>query len=525
MPETSDILEVEWQFDAPSTSRAIDWLLVANVPGYAVVPAGQKTHLDTYYDTADWRLSRGKFTCRVRQKKDGAELTLKGMAGALDGMRSRRELTERLESHSLGAILEAPGPCGTAIRLIVGRRHPEPLFTLEQQRRTFDLSDSEGLLGEISVDDTWVTEGRAHLARVEVEVDAAAVERARRFVELFVVTAGLLPGTLSKFEFGLNAAGLRVAPTETTLGPATVNDAMTAAVVGFAIMRKHFAVFLANEPGTRLGEDIEALHDMRVAARRLRAAMSAFRPFLGPRVERFREQLGWVAAALGEVRDLDVQLERMAEWRAEAAPGQELALDAVGALLNARRQVARTRMLAALNSRRYDILVERFASLLRRGSPRSWTIGREPILQVAPDLLEKRYRRLRRLGDAITPASPPEAYHMLRIEAKKVRYALEFVGPIYGKPATDFAGRLTALQDLLGLHQDADVAVEMLRDMALVSGRKLGPETLLVMGGISERYRRHAGELRLGFPALYRKISGAEWKTLRKTVEGRRPKA
>ena len=62
MPETSDILEVEWQFDADSTSRPIDWLLIANVPGYTVVPAGQKTQVDTYYDTADWRLSRGKFT-------------------------------------------------------------------------------------------------------------------------------------------------------------------------------------------------------------------------------------------------------------------------------------------------------------------------------------------------------------------------------------------------------------------------------------------------------------------------------
>ncbi len=523
MPETSDILEVEWQFDAPSTSRAIDWLLVANVPGYAILPAGQKSQVDTYYDTADWRLSRGKFTCRVREKKDGAELTLKGMAGAQDGMRSRREQTERLESHSLAAIVEAPGPCGNAIRLIAGRRHLEALFTLEQQRRTFDLSDADGLLGEISVDDTWVREGRAHLARVEVEVDAGAVERARRFVDLFVVTAGLVPGTLSKFEFGLNAAELRVTPTETTLGPAAVSDGMTAAAAGFAIMRKHFAVFLANEPGTRLGEDIEGLHDMRVAARRLRAAMSAFRPFLGPRVERSREQLGWVAAALGEVRDLDVQLERMTEWRAAAVPGQEAALDAVEALLKARRQAARTRMLAVLNSRRYDILVERFASLLRRGSPRNAVIGREPILQIAPGLLEKRYRRLRRLGDAITPASPPEAYHSLRIEAKKVRYALEFVGPIYGKPATDFAGRLTALQDLLGLHQDADVAVEMLREMAIVSGRRLGPGTILAMGAISERYRRHASELRLGFPALYRNIGGKEWKTLSKTVRGRRP--
>jgi CHAD domain-containing protein len=262
---------------------------------------------------------------------------------------------------------------------------------------------------------------------------------------------------------------------------------------------------------------------MRVAARRLRAAMQAFRPWLPVRVERYRAELGWVAAALGMVRDLDVQIERLDEWRPAAGEAEGRALDAVQGILRERRERARRRLLAVLDQRRYDSLVARFTALLRRGPPRAFEPGRVAVLAVAPGLLEKRYARVRKGGDGIRRGSPPEEYHALRIEAKKLRYALEFVGPIYGKPATAFAARLVELQDLLGLHQDAEVAIETLHELAHTASRRLGTETVLTMGAIGERYRRHAAELRAGFPAVYGPIRGSEWKALRRALERRQP--
>jgi CHAD domain-containing protein len=252
--------------------------------------------------------------------------------------------------------------------------------------------------------------------------------------------------------------------------------------------------------------------------------MAAFRPFLSPGIQRIREELGWVAAALGEVRDLDVQLERMAEWREGFSPEEAHALDAIEALLQAKRNVARRRMLVVLNSRRYDRLVERFGTNLSRGPAKSFAPGRIPVLAVAPDLLEKRYRRVRKLGDPITPVSPATDYHVLRIDSKKLRYALEFVGPIYGKPAIEFSERVTALQDVLGRHQDAEIAIDMLRDMAATRGRRLGAATVLAMGAISERYRKHAAELRGQFPAVYKPLGGREWRRLRALIETKRPR-
>lgn len=523
-PATTDQIEVEWQFAAPDTDSVARWLMAAVVPGYTVTPGKTKVLNDTYFDTADWRINHGGFTCRVRDKGDSAELTLKSMAEAVGSMRSRREMTEGLEPG--GLPMAAPGACGETLRLLAGKHALKQIFSLETNRQTFELADGGGTLGEIALDETAIAVEESEpqrLWRVEVEIDAGAVDRSQRFVDLLVAATGLTPAGTSKFEAALAATGQVVSARASGLGPATVTADLTAGQAGFAVMRKHFAVFLANEAGTRIGEDIEALHDMRVATRRLRAAMSAFGPFLPPRTAGYRMQFGWIAAALGEVRDLDVQIERMAEWRADVSESQAASLDAVERLFVQRRHAARRRLLFALNSRRYDSLVERFAAFLKRGPARSFAPGQVALLSVAPDLVERRYKKVRQMGDRVKPISPPGSYHLLRIEAKKLRYALEFVGGVYGKQATDFSGRVTALQDVLGLHQDADVAMHMLQDMAANSGRRLGPATILAMGAIAERYRVHAQQLRKQFPPVYKPLAGDEWRRLQKLMESRRP--
>lgn len=524
MAEVADIIEVEWQFSAPDVQPVLQWLESAAVPGFTVAPGKTKQLDDTYYDTDDWRVHRAGFTCRTRQKSDGIELTLKSMASSVDAMRSRRELTEQLPDDIAGSPAAAEGQCGDILRLAAGRHPLRPIFNLRTDRRTFALADESGVIGEIAVDETTIPVDESapvHLSRVEVEVDALAVGRARRFVDVLVAASNLDPAGTSKFEAALHATGQAVVLPNSDLGPIAVTAQMSAGQVGYAIMRKQFHAMLANEAGTRLGDDIEALHDMRVATRRLRAAMSAFAPFLAPRIQPFRDQLGWIAAALGEVRDLDVQIERMDEWRAGFPVPQAQALDAVEALLVARRQVARRHMLAVLDSRRYESVVQRFAATLRRGVVHSFQPGHQSILAVAPDLVERRYRKVIKVGDAIRKSSPASDYHLLRKDAKKLRYALEFVGPIYGKQALDFSERVTALQDVLGLHQDADVAAQTLHDMAVANVRKLGVPSLLAMGAVADRYRRHAEELRGQFPSVYRPIAGDEWRKLQKHMDSR----
>ena len=522
----TDILEVEWQYAALDTRPVKRWLESQLPAGFTIEAAGTKELDDTYFDTPGWHMNRAGYTCRVRRKGAEAELTLKGMAAASEGMRSRRELNEPLESPD-SAPATAPGPCGAIIRAVAGRTGVQPVFRLQTRRELFHLSYENGRFGEVALDETSIPVGEdrpVRLSRVEVEVEPDAVARAKPFVKALVVENRLAEAGTSKFESALIATGQSVPSNAAEFGSTTVGPEQTAAEVAYAVMRKQFAALRANEPGTRLGEDIEALHDMRVASRRLRAAMAAFRPFLTPRMERFREQLGWVAAALGEVRDLDVQLERMEEWRASFDPGRAAALEAVEAVLETRRRAARKRMLAVLDSRRYERLCESFGNALRMGPPRSFVPGRAPVLAVAPDMVERRYKKVRKQGDQIRKDSAPDLYHQLRIDAKKLRYALEFVGNgIYGKPALEFSARVTAMQDVLGLHQDAYVAMDMLQEVADSSGRRLGPATLMAMGSISERYRTDAVDLRAKFPGVYKPLAGEEWKKLLKLMESRRP--
>lgn len=523
---TTDVLEIEWQYAALDTRPVVRWLSGPLPERYSVARVGVKELNDAYYDTAEFHINRAGYTCRVRRKGEHAELTLKGMAEAREGMRSRRELTEPLESVSVSPMT-APGACGALLRAVAGRRPLREIFSLQTKREVFDLSDESGVIAEIAVDETTIPVGEdrpVRLSRVEVEVQPAAVDRARPFVAALVAANRLTEAPTSKFESALIATGQTIPSSAGEYGPTAVTAEMTAGEIAFAVLRRQFAALRANEPGTRLGEDIEALHDMRVASRRLRAAMAAFRPFLTPRMLRFRDQLGWVAAALGEVRDLDVQIERMHEWRAHFPPERAAALSSVEELLDARRRSARKRMLAVLDSRRYEQLCSSFASALRFGSPKSFAAGRVPVLSIAPDMVERRYRRVRKQGDAISKESAPDAYHLLRIDAKKLRYALEFVGNgIYGKPALDFSARVTAMQDVLGLHQDAYVAMDLLQEIADTSGKKLGPQTLMAMGSITERYRLDAIELRAKFPGVYKPLAGEEWKRLLRLMEGRRP--
>jgi CHAD domain-containing protein len=179
-------------------------------------------------------------------------------------------------------------------------------------------------------------------------------------------------------------------------------------------------------------------------------------------------------------------------------------------------------MLKLLDSRRYEEFLEGFAGFLQRGPTRR--VGAQPpVLAAAPELIARRYRKARRLARAITEASPPEAYHALRIRLKRLRYAVEFLAPLYGRPARALIRRVVALQDLLGRHQDACTAVAHLRELALAPRRKLPPATLFVMGQIAGHTLREAEALRRRFPKAYRKLEGRPWRALHAAMEDKRP--
>ena len=361
------------------------------------------------------------------------------------------------------------------------------------------------------LDETEISgEAPTRLSRIEVEVasDAGLEE----FVDGLRDALELRPTETSKFRSGLSASGLKP-EAALDLGPTQVDASMSAGEVAFAVLRRHFAAMLANEPGVRLGEDPEDLHDMRVATRRLRATLKLYSDALPKRAERYERDLRYVANALGEVRDLDVHLERLV---GEASRDGGI-LQGVIAVLREHRVGARRNMLQTLDSDRYERFVSSFSGTLRRGRSPAPT---RPILEAAPELVRRRYRKVRKAADRLAGDSSPEEFHDLRKKGRRLRYALEPLQGIYGKPAKKMIKLLREIQDELGDHQDFVVAVELMEELG--SDGDLPPRTVFSMGSMAGRYTRDAAKMRedfLGSKPLRALRRGRPWKKLRKEMK------
>jgi CHAD domain-containing protein len=564
-----DIQEIEWQFDAGDPEVVEEWLEeYGSDSGFSVAPGSTRELTDTYLDTEDWRLYRAGYALRVRRKGSNktSELTMKSLASAGDGSGDkvrRREISERVSNGDAGFpdLSKSRGPVGERLRTLVGSREVRPLFEIRTHRRTFSLrlevqddsvegrtdevgsseeivQDTSGNIrrsgdgphvAEIALDATEIRldngEELARLSRVEVEVEEEAPAEVSGFVEEMRRSLDLEPTKTSKYEAGLYAAGL--SPDEDPdLGPDDIDASMSAGEVAFAILRSRFAAMLAHEPGTRLGEDPEELHDMRVATRRMRAALKLFSGALPEQASYYRHELKWVAGVLGDVRDLDVQIEHLEELSSEQEEDREAFGEVVGAL-EERRTEARERMLEALHSDRYERFVSSFAGMLRRGpegEEHEEGVANEPITAVAPDLVFRRYRKWRKTGKNLSEESPLEEYHEFRKEGKQLRYALEFLEDVYGEKTTDrLVKPLKELQDGLGRHQDLIVAAELLENVA-TDARRLSPRTAFAMGSLSERHLQEAVGLRMSLPRSkpYRAlVKGKKWEGFEKAMEKR----
>ncbi len=400
-------------------------------------------------------------------------------------------------------------------------------------------------VGEVVLDSSEIPFGddgeSTGLSRVEVEVreENASDSGVREFVKAMEGALGLRPAKISKYEAGIFATGL--SPSGATgLGSENINGSLSVGEMAFAVLRRQFAAMRAHEAGTRLGEDPEELHDMRVATRRMRAALRLFEDALPERARWLQEELRWIGGFLGEVRDLDVQIEQLEQWAAGAGEEGAEAFAEIIAAVKERREEARKRMLDTLNSGRYARFEGSFAEMLRRGPDHERDFGQvsandsgtdpadEPVLISAPSLLSRRYRKWSKAANRLSDSSHPEGYHDLRKKGKRLRYALEFFTDVYGEKATGaLINPLKSIQDSLGDHQDAIVASDRLHEVAAESP-KLPPQTAFMMGSLAQRNVQEAAGLRAGLAVTkaYRTLTkGKAWKDFAKLMDKERATA
>jgi CHAD domain-containing protein len=472
---------------------------------------------ETWYDTEDQRILRAGLCLSRKAEGHGAEAVLAPLASG----EVPEAVRAALEGQGPEAFRDCGGLLGERVRALAGSRPLSARLELQRRTESLLLSVPDGKLGvlrlietAIPVDDSGVP---LMLCRVEVESAGAAGDRLQTLLRALESGCGLRAVTRSLYEAALEATG-QASLDPVDLGPKAVETTWSVGELSYAVLRKHFGRWLKHEPGARLGEDIEELHDMRVAIRRMRAAFRLFRDHLTVRDQRLSDQLRWVAQATGDVRDLDVQLEQLQQWRGSLEEADRPALDVLEARLRLRHRQARRRMLRVLDSKRYASIVARVRTALARGPTRRSRAGRIPALVAGPDLVGDRFRRVVKLGRRLDGTSPPERFHRLRIRCKQLRYAIEFHSPLYGDDAQRMIRRMVRLQDLLGAHQDAEVAHERLRELVESEQDRLPPKTLFVVGRLAERYAMEAVRLRREFPDEFARVGRKDWKRLRQTM-------
>jgi CHAD domain-containing protein len=290
----------------------------------------------------------------------------------------------------------------------------------------------------------------------------------------------------------------------------------TLAIQGGDALAEAFAKLLArqawaiagNAPGVAADLDPEFVHDLRVATRRARAVLRLARRGGVTVDSRVGGELAWLAQASGPLRDLDVFLVWVNAALAAAATPPE-PRQAIVLAFGEQRSAALATAEEAVTSPRLASLL----ALLRRplGASAAGGTGAEATATAAPPLVGREVRRLARWRKRDPATLTDEEMHRVRIAAKRARYALEFFAPALPLEARRGVRRLVRLQDTLGAHHDAVVAVARIEALAQAVQRAgASLEILLALGGLRraalERQRAQHAEFVARAPRLWRRV-------------------
>lgn len=517
-----DRRELEWQLSAPDLPAVRRWLAENRTLDEFQIEARDPVDLhDTYLDTDDWRFHRAGFALRARASSAGAEATLKSLGSARSDAADRREVSEALSDSTVESVSATSGDVGKRVRAVTGDRPLRRLFEVRTARERFAIRSHGAEIGELALDDTLIGrvggEPQARVLRVEVEALTPATDSLRTFVDALRGGCGLQPATESKYRLGLEATGL--SPPALVDAESHIADAsMRIAELARAELRRRLDQWFTHEPGARLGDDPEQLHDLRVAGRHIDAALSLFEGHLPRGLRRIRPSIKRLLRILGATRDLDVQLAELDSIRADLPEAESAKLEPVRARVVAQRERARVRMLAALDAPDTQARLHVLWTAAHE-APGNEEHGTRPAATVvAPQLIRRRFKKLRRIADRLTRESSMDDYHRARRQTKKLRYAIECVAGLYGKRADDFLSVVRRLQNRLGEQQDAHVSNARLGDLVKARTPRLPPASVFLMGRMAERQHTRALAARTQFAKAYRRVRGRRWKELRRAM-------
>ncbi len=502
--------EVELKLHAASADLA----RVAALPALQALadgPAATQRLRTAYFDTPDLKLAANGVALRVRQEGDRFIQTLKTVNSASPGdsaaVAVRREWEWIVAGEAVDTgVLSDPAVAGLVPAAALDAL--ECLFITDFRRTTLLLRPDTLTAVELAVDDGAIYAGGNSLPVGEVELELKAGKVASLF-DLALTLQAAIPmriGTDSKAEAGLRlVTGKAPGPAEAE--PLGLSPLTTAAEAYRHILRQALRQFLANESCALAGGDVEGLHRMRVALRRLRIAHRFFAPLVAsPEADRLVEESRALAKRMGPARGWDVLMSGVFDpllADPKAAPGIDpAALERLAALARTAGAGPAREAVAAILAPGCTSMILALAAWLEHGRWMSEADGDRraalsaPVTTLAGGWLSA---RMAKLGKTAKPPEDAKGRDKLRRRLRTLRYTADFFRGLYPEAATlPFFAALEPLQAALDADQDAVTGARMLGSLTGAD-----PKTV---GAVAAWIDRQSDKRRKALPDLWKRF-------------------
>jgi inorganic triphosphatase YgiF len=457
--------EIELKFDlAPHSRRKL-----ALATALAGTSPRRTTMRSLYFDTPERSLAKREMALRLRREGRRWVQTLKAGHSGTGGLHDRDEWEHVRPGPTLDLTLlqETPlarleGPTDLHDRLA-------PVFEVRVTRTTWRIAPEPGSRLEVALDTGEVASGEKAAPICEVEIECLEGDPGLAFdlAAKLMQEVELHPSATSKAQRGYRLSrGEPLQPVKSSkveLDPSISTVEAARVVIGAGIEQLQ-----ANEEGVLAGEDPEFVHQARVALRRTRSAIRMFQDEIGEaRAREWLDTLGETSRALGRARDWDVFATRSIPAVLTAFADASLSRS-MRAKVAHRRRTERDKAREAMRSPNYAAALLEIARWLARADGSHPPEGTQPesLKDFAARYVRKRQKRL--LGGALTLSTMGiKDRHRVRILAKRLRYGLEALSALYkARPLEAYLGSVESLQETLGNGNDANVALEMLKEIA-----------------------------------------------------------
>lgn len=465
-----DEIELKLRLSRQSLPRLLRHPLLAA----ATAGSGRTRRLvSLYYDTPRLDLSRQRVALRLRKVGRRWIQTVKAEGTVSAGLHRRPEWEAPLAGGRPDLTKLDDPELDRIFGAAAVRDHLQPVFRVDVHRTTRALRFPDGTRAELAVDRGEVRAGgRVHaLSEIELELESGSP---RPLFELALELQQSLPlevEMVSKAERGYRLLAEGAPPAVKARQPAlaadvSVNDALK--VIAAACVSQ----LEANVEGMRGGGDVEFLHQMRVALRRLRSVLSTFataypQALFAP----VQDELRWLTGELGPARDWDVFVTETLPPVREAFPGHAGLARLAGVCRRLQRS-ANARARATADSPRFRRLMLGLSAWINCEpwlsglAPEQIETVQGPLKPFAGRILSERRRRVTKRGRQRRALAPAEL-HTLRITAKKLRYAAEFFAGLYpARASRGYITRLQGLQEVLGAINDGATCARLLEEAA-----------------------------------------------------------